>query len=510
MRTHSRQIAFFACFALAGCTAPNPEFGAVAAEASDEQLPDADGDVDDRVADDIGASDGASLGTDGGEQSDAGWDMSGGDGDAFPPEPDAEDGSSEDATDDVGQSPDVPQDGEDPLPCDGEVCAPSDTCAGGTATVRSWTGACSSDGQCVYDEEQIECAAGCCADGCCEVVPANIGRFGRLQHTGRMIVAPTRFHTSEDCRLDGPLGVCAVIEPAAGVSACVCRADDLEVGDLRVEGPHALVLLVAGSVEISGVLDVSAHGAESGPGASGTQANPAQTRAGGSGGSFGSQGGAAPDAGRFPVRGGPSLEPLWAGSEGQATCRSQGGGGGGGLQITAGGTLSIDGAILAGGGGGDGGHDRLNCSGGAGGGSGGAVLLEAPRVRIEGQIHAAGGGGGSGGAGNEPERVHGARGSDASPDASPAEGGASRSKPSCPLSSIRSGGGGYGADRGLQAGSGGAGESESCVVGEHAGGDGGGGGGLGRVRINTVDECDCEGEMTPAPTFGQLGTREER
>ena len=510
---------------LTACTAPNPNLvpgqGDAEADTDTNNSDGANGDVTDE--------EGRAGDTDGEPEGDTPADTPGPDGNNGNPGDTGTDGGDMDGPDtNPDADPDAPGDtnGEDTDPdadpdmgdpdaddpdaspdCNANLCAdPAPRCANDTSVEQRWSGACD-DGVCLYDTEETECAAGCCDGGCCEVTPANIGRFGRIQTTGRNLEAPDEFHTEDDCRLDGPLGVCAVTEPAQGVSACVCRVDNLEIDDLRVDGPHALVILASGAVVVSGRLDISADATAPGPGARPAYSAVATERHGGSGASFGTHGGRAPGGERAAVRGTANLEPLEAGAHGQSACEVRGGGGAGALQITAAVSLDIAGEIRAGGGGGAGGDDGLDCNGGAGGGSGGAVLLEAPEVEISGVIWAAGGGGGSGGVAPGNDSRSGRRGEDASPGRNPAEGGEARTKDGCGLDTITSGGGGYGAVGSLEAGNGGGGDFQSCLLEQHSAGDGGAGGGLGRVRINSLSGCDCGGNIEPNPSLGQLGVR---
>jgi hypothetical protein len=106
---------------------------------------------------------------------------------------------------------------------------------------------------------------------------------------------------------------------------------------------------------------------------------------GSSPGSVGAAGGLAVGSAAAPIFGGCG-GGAGAGQEG-----GHGGGGGGAIQITANGTIVIEGKVNAPGAGGGAG---AGIAGGGGGGSGGAILLEAFGVQVNGFIAANGGGGG--------------------------------------------------------------------------------------------------------------------
>lgn len=193
-----------------------------------------------------------------------------------------------------------------------------------------------------------------------------------------------------------------------------------EGATLTLTGDHPVVLAVFGDATIAGTLDASADGTV--PGAGGNQScggsqgadgdgDPARYSgaSGGGGGGFGTEGGSSGDAdtdhsdGLNPgasggvVRGTPDLSPLLGGCAGGKAggCDTAGGAGGGAVQVSAAGTLTISGSVLA-----NGGDGSLPCGasdegGGTGGGSGGGILLEASVVSNAGAtIRAAGGDGG--------------------------------------------------------------------------------------------------------------------
>jgi hypothetical protein len=329
---------------------------------------------------------------------------------------------------------------------------------------------------------------------------SNAADFGELAPTGLVLGPPNgTFDTDEDCTEDAPLGVCEAVATTT-VDACVCRADEIVIGDLTVVGTRALVLLAWTSVEVVGVLDVGGHDGEPGPGAWMAYAEEAPFSAGGLGGSYGSFGGN--DAAE--PYGEAELVPLVGGMNGQDGCgATDGGGAGGALQISAGERIVVAGIVDAGGGGGAGGFPSDTCNGGAGGGSGGAILLESIEVEIYGEIAANGGGAGSGGT----TSYFGHAGDDAL-GVERADGAASQSEESCALgNTVFSGWGGDGATADASAGDGGPTDSETICFTSIYAGEGGGGGGVGRVRVNTDDGaqgCICTGDFSPETTFGDV------
>lgn len=165
-----------------------------------------------------------------------------------------------------------------------------------------------------------------------------------------------------------------------------------------------VVWLVSGNVDIQGTVSVNgANGAaapglaEPGPGGfrggmgyytAGVDASPGFGPGGanflsdqGAGGSYGSQGNGGP-----ATYGNPALLPLLGGSGGggDGDVAYGGGGGGGALLIACGGTLAVNGSVLAKGG-------NRNTTQHAGGGSGGAVRLVANALAGSGAVSATGG-----------------------------------------------------------------------------------------------------------------------
>ncbi|MCD6499734.1 MAG: hypothetical protein J7M25_15690 [Deltaproteobacteria bacterium] len=201
-------------------------------------------------------------------------------------------------------------------------------------------------------------------------------------------------------------------------------------------GRPAAVFLVAGDVSIVGTIDAGAHGQDPGPGGyKGGDASHASTEggncrgqpgvgtnacsdlcsSGSGGGGFGGPGGAGGALSSCngqtlaagiggAICGTTDLVPLHGGGGGaggvkvageDSSAPGAGGGGGGAIQISARGTIS-----LQGGGGitvpGDGGGETAS-GGGSGGGAGGAILLEALAITADSDFFLTANGGGGGG-----------------------------------------------------------------------------------------------------------------
>ncbi len=275
---------------------------------------------------------------------------------------------------------------------------------------------------------------------------------------------------------------------------------------VRVRGTKIPAFVVAGPIEIDGVLDLSAGpdgqpgpggypgGADGtagqGPGAglAGDTGPLGAQRAGGGGGGFGGlggQGGSTPGAqgGLGGSRyGNPGLDPIVGGSGGGGGAESagaqpgHGGGGGGAILLLSLTEIRIGslGVVTAGGGGGGGGSAQ---AAGGGGGSGGAIFLMAPDVTVSGILAANGGAGGGADGGGDGESGR--------PDDVPA----------------RPGTGG---------GSGGAAATTDGTPGQQAAVyAGGGGGSVGRIRIESraapvIDGILSPGQETTAVSFAPL------
>ena len=304
---------------------------------------------------------------------------------------------------------------------------------------------------------------------------------------------------------------CGEFEPTPVVDSgvVILAMDDLEIASgssLVLLGDRPVILAVFGSATISGDLDASGKGSESGPGGAiagectngtggnGMTAN--DTGGGGGGGGFGARG----SFGGFSYQTGPrgtagspvgneTLTPLRGGCSGGQGGLADGfngglgGGGGGAIQISAASLLQVSGRVIAAGGGG---RQVEHHAGGGGGGSGGGILLEGDVVQVVSTalLWANGGGGGEGGANNQTDRND--DGEDGHPDANPPGDGGSG----------ESGTGGDGGDGGDAQDPSTDGQSGGSTY----GGGGGGGGAVGRIRINAASSCTIEGTSTLSPT----------
>ena len=399
--------------------------------------------------------------------------------------------------------------GDDMAPVCGDVTCdaqPANTCIDGD-TLRSYATACT-DGACSYPAEEIECgSAGCCGDHCCSTVPSNATDFGDLAPTGLVVAPPDgTFDTDVDCVATSALGTCAPVTRTDLPQACVCRADEITIGTLKVKGARALVLFAKNKVVVQTLLDVSGDPGVGGPGQSFMLPGTSGT-AGGVGGSFATKGIGGPDP-----YGEVSLVPLLGGMKGKAGGLDGGGGGGGGaLQITAGELVEVRGVINAGGGGGRPGYvNSYGASGGSGGGSGGGILIEAPTVIVSGAMVAnGGGGGGGGGSSSRSGGPGGGAGEVEFPQPDPlvaAYGGYGGEGDGCPLYGYVYGGyGGVGGTGTAPAGGGQASDYDGRCASSSYVGAGGHGGGVGRIRINTTTGCQCGGsKISPQASFGML------
>jgi hypothetical protein len=317
----------------------------------------------------------------------------------------------------------------------------------------------------------------------------------------------TSVTTSNWC---GPVPVFAPVSQSGGPEALVLATTGLYVdagSSLIVRGARPLILAVLGDAQVDGILDVSALFADGGPGASvsctvglGGAGTSGAAGGGGGGGGFGGAGAAGGAPGgtgggggsNGQAEGNASLIPLRAGCAGGAGANSggKGGEGGGALQISATGTVTINGEVLAEGGGG------LGVGGGGGGGaggggSGGAILLEANQLGLgaASSVTANGGGGGGGAGGTALAPGH--DGFNGLPDSgSNAPGGV--------WDGYDSGDGGVG---GALAGSPDVGGTGGTFAGIHGGG-GGGGGGVGIIRFNACMACQMDGGALVSPASG--------
>ncbi len=380
-------------------------------------------------------------------------------------------------------------------------CTIAPSCAGGVVTTC--------DGV-------LTCPLGCAPDGsarCAEMVPSNVdASYWRADANDVVVETGAEPLTFDSSTCVSAMADAAVVTQGDGSEVCVLMVRDFTVrsrSGLVFFGSRPIVIMATGDVSIEpmGYVSANARGEQPGPGGShgGSEAAPdgggdgrgrrgryvptyadggggggAFCGAGGDGGSGGSAEGGA-GGGRdgdvnllIPLRGGSGgglgsgspIGPFGSSSGGL------GGAGGGSLQISALGTIDVQGYIGAGGGGGGGGrNDTMQWGAGGGGGSGGGILLEAPTVLIgpDSAVTTSGGGGGGGAS----RRADGQAGEN---------GGGTLG---------RAGGGSRGGSLGADGGDSGGGGSADARDGANNGGDnangGGGGGGVGCVVYRTLD-----------------------
>jgi len=314
------------------------------------------------------------------------------------------------------------------------------------------------DGQVVED---IPCPLGCASDGtasCAAMQVTNgLTRFLADAAGGPDMVFPNG--TSYLFASEGQVTINneAVSVPSEVVGALrVFAFHSLKIdGQLLTHrgyeerGGPAIVLVVAGDVEITGLVDVSADRWQWGPGALDEEASRVAGCLGGEGGKDnllaslkgggggaggyheGAPGGASPTfpgGGAGAAKFGDALSPLHGGCTG-GEAGSGGysgmGGAGGAIQISSATRIVITdvGAIDASGGGGAMVPSYAGMAGGGGGG-GGAILLEAPEIVLRGgDVVLSTKGGGGGGTGENIDGTDRAIGEDGGLSAEPAQGG---------------------------------------------------------------------------------------
>jgi hypothetical protein len=210
-----------------------------------------------------------------------------------------------------------------------------------------------------------------------------------------------------------------VVSQTGGPSICVVRYREITIASGVTISIHntndvsgrTVAFVADDAITIDGSLDVSAHGALSGPGggvlmSGGTPNTPSSIAGGGAGGATpGGPGGTLTADGGGANGGVAAADPalLAALIGGAAAWQVQdpslvygGGGGGGGITLVAcRGDIRVAGTIAANGGGGAAGQSTLEVNG-AGGGAGGYVVLQGLGVSVTGSVFSNGGGGGGG------------------------------------------------------------------------------------------------------------------
>ncbi len=304
----------------------------------------------------------------------------------------------------------------------------------------------------------------------------------------------------------------AVINQTGGPAVTVLNLTSLTIGSadtLVVKGSRPLIIVVHGDVTIAGTLDAASHrgpsiithGAGAGDatscgtgigGLGGNGIGGVSAGGGGGGGAFGGSGGPGSDgAGSGHGIGGmpgtadtvPTLVPLRAGCHGgmggtgELGFRGDNGRGGGAVEITASGTITVTGTILAGGtGGASSGGDN---GGGGGGGSGGAILLDGAGTMVTSTAKLCANGGGGGAGGTSGGAIIAAAADATCSELVGAAGG------------IAAGGsGGNGGPGGYIAAPDGQAANGPCC----GDGGGGGGGGVGRIRVHGRDSLSVVDE----------------
>lgn len=321
----------------------------------------------------------------------------------------------------------------------------------------------------------------------------DLSKLGDIDATGQDLV-------DVDCGATAP-GFClqADVTQSDGSTLHVYVARSWKVeqtAKLTVTAKTPIAIVATNDIDILGKLDASSQdfggigggysgtvqSKGAGPGGGGIGSEVDDTPGvGGGGGAFCGAGGKGGDtSGAMGVGGtpygSPTLVPLSGGSAGGGA-ELFGGAGGGAIQLVAAHAITISGVVAAGGGGGSNGGPYSAGQASSGGGSGGALLLEAPSVTVSGTLAVNGGGGGS----------TGAKGADATPDATPAAGGEPTSD----------GAGGDGSAAATTAGADGkTGDTTGTGTRDVAGG---GGGGAGYIRINTTSgAASITGVLSPA------------
>ena len=418
---------------------------------------------------------------------------------------------------------------DDGLTCTtNDTCRPDGTCAGTQRTCssppgpcRESTGQCSETEGCVYAPRSGACPGGTCnGSGVCvptQVVdafpytPTNFASAQLPTSAGAAVITCDVTIETSGSAVGWSTCSAGPQPPQSAVvgSSMVLFFDSLSIGagaTVRAVGSRPLIIAVRHDAMIAGTLTVNSDGVRgagadvactSGEGENGGASGNPQTAGGGGGGGFGTNGGkgadgddGGSDGDRGNANGNSNLTPLRGGCAGGDGGRAsqgsgRGGHGGGAIQLSVGGTLTVDwgATISAHGEGGKGGlaNQRI---GGGGGGSGGAILLEATRLELNaGAAVVANGGAGGEGSG--------------SLDGGDGQHGQRSTLRAMPLSLTCGGNGGNG---GARAGEPGNAREPNC--GDDLPG-GGGGGSEGRVRFNARQSCSVSGAALISPEPAQ-------
>lgn len=417
--------------------------------------------------------------------------------------------------------------------CDGDggcagitvTCTPPGECFT-TATT------CQADGGCIFNVRMGACSVGTC-NGVGACVGPPVFSYTPSNFTEAQLPSAPTGPVLVNCNVDidtrtadggvswttcgsGPAAPPHKVIAVGSNTAVLFYMDSLTLNgsaQLKATGSRPVIFAVKNTVLINGRLDVDSAGSRGagsdidcavGAGTNGTASGAPQTAGGGGGGGFltdGTTGSAGANGGPAGARGGVNgtepVVPLRGGCRGgnggratNATSASGvGGRGGGAVQVSAGGSITINtsGTIAASGEGGQGGlvDQRI---GGGGGGTGGAIVLEGTTITVNsmGALVANGGAGGEGSGFGDPmySGVDGQNGR------------RSELRAVCPFIGACGGNGGGG---GARAGDPTDPSSPGCGTNMPGGG---GGGSAGRIRLNAVNGCTLNGSaiISPAPT----------
>ncbi len=310
-------------------------------------------------------------------------------------------------------------------------CGAQGTCSGNRVTCaptscRTFTNQCNADGGCIF---AMVDAGTSCDGGVCTLAGDCLPRFPYqpVNFDVTDLRAPPPMPTVLDCgettidtsatgnmRLDnwcrGQPFEATVLRQANGPEVLLVSTSGLTItndGGLTIIGSRPVIFAVFGDVDITGQVVTRAGAPLCTTGNGNDGASELLGTAGGSGAGFSTPGGAggtgvgaaATTAGGAEAQAGPT--PLRGGCRGGRGGEQSGTGaeGGGAVQISASGTMSINGVLAAPGrGGARGTWQAFKGMGGNGGGSGGMIVLEATTLTISGgAVTANGGGGGEGG-----------------------------------------------------------------------------------------------------------------
>jgi hypothetical protein len=393
-------------------------------------------------------------------------------------------------------------------------CNESGACAGARVTCtptscRAFTNQCNADGGCVFSlvDAGTSCDAGVCSleGDCLPRFPYQPVNFDVVQlrapppaptvlDCGETIIdtsATGNLRLTNWCR--GQPFEATVVRQPGGPEALLVSLAGLSIttdGGLTVVGNRPLIFGVFGDVSITGrvVSRAGSINCSSGNGVDG--ASGAIGNSGGSGAGFSTSGGSGGPGTGTPTTTGGGVESQSGPIPLRGGCRGGRGGdqsgnlteGGGGFQISAAGTMALNGVIAAPGRGGAGGDWQLvKGKAGNGGGSGGMVILEAATLVVSGGAITA-----NGGAGGEAGGVAGG-------DGRPGEDG--------PVDTATAAQGGTGgALAGGEGGAGGAlGPPTPGTGGAGLSAGGGGGGSSGRLFFRGAASCSIGPQVVLSP-----------